>query len=103
MQNVSQHDVTHLAKLARLDVSEEDIKRYAGQLSDVVAYVEALKDVNVADGKAALRTRPVDSIVAADQLRGEADQWSVLPEDILAGAPLAENHYFVVQSVLSEE
>ena len=40
-------DVRYVARLARLELSEEEITRFQAQLSDVLTYVEALRQVDV--------------------------------------------------------
>ena len=63
-------EVKHIANLARLELSEDELKRYRGQLSAILDYFKQLESVdtenipptaNVSDGQTALRddqTRP---------------------------------------------
>ena len=46
---LTKKDVEHLAKLARLDLSSEELEKYRGQLSDVLQYVEQLGKINTDD------------------------------------------------------
>lgn len=43
---LSKEQVKHVAKLARLDLADDEAVRFAGQLSDVLSYMEILEEVN---------------------------------------------------------
>lgn len=43
---VSEEEVRHIAGLARIELSEEEIHRFAREISDVLGYVEQLKEVD---------------------------------------------------------
>lgn len=47
MSNLSRDDILKLARLARLDVSEDEVAEYSQELSAVLQYVEQLGSVNV--------------------------------------------------------
>ena len=47
--SLTKKDVEHLAKLARLSLSETELETYRAQLSDVLAYVEQLKKLKTDD------------------------------------------------------
>ena len=52
---ITKQEVQHIAKLARLDLSEQEIEKYQEQLGDILNYVEKLQKVNtdgveIADG-----------------------------------------------------
>jgi aspartyl-tRNA(Asn)/glutamyl-tRNA(Gln) amidotransferase subunit C len=99
MQTLSQDDIGHLAHLARLDLTAEEAATYAGQLTQVVEYVEAIKEIPVDDAKLA-PTPTAEAILASDTIRDAADPRTISRAELLAGAPLSNDGYFVVQSVL---
>lgn len=43
---LSKEDVRHIAKLARLGLSEEEVAKFSTQLSDILGYVELLNEVD---------------------------------------------------------
>ncbi len=43
---ITKEEVQHIAKLARLDLSEQEIKKYQEQLGNILNYVEKLQEVN---------------------------------------------------------
>jgi aspartyl-tRNA(Asn)/glutamyl-tRNA(Gln) amidotransferase subunit C len=46
MANLSTDDVRHIAKLARLDVSEAEVEQFSRQLTSILEYVDTLKKVD---------------------------------------------------------
>jgi aspartyl-tRNA(Asn)/glutamyl-tRNA(Gln) amidotransferase subunit C len=45
---LSHQEVAHVARLARLSLSDEELERMRSQLSDILAYIELLQEVDVA-------------------------------------------------------
>jgi len=43
---LTEEQVRHVAKLARLNLTDEEVKKFAGQLSGVLEYVDILKEVD---------------------------------------------------------
>ncbi len=103
MSNLSSEAIDHLARLARLAISEEEKNRYAGQLSPVVEYVEQLSRVNTEVVAGQGEMSDLVNVLAADQPRSETDPAKVDPHVLLAGAPVSEEDFFVVRAVLGEE
>ena len=44
---LSKNEIQHIAKLARLELTEEELKKYGDQLSAVLNYIDQLKEVEV--------------------------------------------------------
>lgn len=44
---LSKDEIQHIAKLARLELSDEELEKYGNQLSNVLKYVEQLQEVDV--------------------------------------------------------
>lgn len=65
---LSKQEIQHIAKLARLDLTDEEQNKYGSQLSDVLNYVEQLREVNV------------DGVEPTAQVTGLAD---VFREDVI--------------------
>ena len=45
-KKISIEDVGHIAELARIELSVKEIEKFAGELSDVLGYIEQLKEVD---------------------------------------------------------
>lgn len=88
-------DVRNTARLARLDLSEEEANRFQNQLSQVLSYVEKLKEVDVTNIEPTAHTSPVQNVFRSDQPR---DGFSA--QEALLNAPRHANGLFVVSKVI---
>ncbi|GAB4572766.1 MAG: Asp-tRNA(Asn)/Glu-tRNA(Gln) amidotransferase subunit GatC [Anaerolineae bacterium] len=95
MTTISREQVEHIAELARLALSEEEIAMYAEQLSDILAYVEQLSGLDTS------AVAPTASVLPlATVLRDDIPQPSLSPEEALANAADAAAQQFRVSAVL---
>ena len=87
--------VARIAHLARLKVPEEEIQRVAGELGQILAFVEQLDEVDVTG------IEPLAS-VNDNSLRTRADVVTDgnIPEAILSNAPEQTAGFFVVPKVI---
>src|SRR3989344_2588106 len=46
--DLTKSDILHIAKLANLNLSNEEVEKYLGQLSDILSYIEKLNEVDTA-------------------------------------------------------
>lgn len=87
--------VLHIARLARLGVSDADIEKFGRQLSDILDYFARLSEVDTADVPPTTSAVPLENV-----MRDDAPRPSFAPDDILANAPQKEDGYFRVRAVL---
>ena len=92
---LKREEVLHIAKLARVGVTDQDVERLRGQLSDILANFEILQQVDTADVPPTAQPNPLQNVTKDDQTAG-----SLLPGQILANAPRKEGEYFRVKAVL---
>ena len=92
---ISQHEVEKIAHLARLDVDDDLKETLAGQLSDILDYIDVLKDVDV-DG-----VTPVSGAAFMNNvLREDELEPSPGPDVTLANAPERDQDFYVVPRVV---
>ena len=93
--SVSADQVRHIAKLARIAMSDEEIERLAPELNAILGWVEQLGEVNT-DGVEPLAT------VIDQELRLRDDEVTAgdIRDEILANAPEAEHGFFAVPKVI---
>lgn len=103
MSTLDPNYLSHLSHLARLDLSEEEIIRYSGQLSSVVDYVEQLSQVSTSDTTELKGVTGQTNVLAEDMPRAKNDPGAVSPEAILTSAPAQEEGFLVVRAVLGDE
>jgi aspartyl-tRNA(Asn)/glutamyl-tRNA(Gln) amidotransferase subunit C len=88
-------DVRYIARLARLELSEEEATQYQAQLSDVLTFVEALRRVDVSNVEPTAHASAVFNVFRADE-----PQTSFPTVKALANAPRQTNDLFVVTKVI---
>jgi len=95
MMKLSREEVLHIARLARLGLSETEIDRMGEQLSDILENFEILKQVDTSDVPPTAQ-----SIDLRNVLRGDEVAPSLPSGEVLANAPWKEGDYFRVRAVL---
>lgn len=92
---IDRNHVIHIAKLARLAVSEQEIAIFTGQLDAILAYSEQL---NAADTTG---VEPTSYVVPLhDPLRDDKEIPSLPREELLRNGPLVKNGYFAVPKII---
>ncbi len=91
-------EVAHLARLARLALTDEELDHFAGQLSAVLDAVAEVGKADVDDVPPMTHAVPLTNVTRADVVTPS------LPRDVvLAQAPAAEDDRFRVPQILGEE
>ena len=92
---VDQVTVRHIARLARIRVSDEEAKRLEGELTGILQWVEQLEEVDTSG------VEPMTSVVTVEmKMRDDEVTDGGYPDDIVANAPEREGHFFVVPKVV---
>src|SRR5258708_19748785 len=91
MAGNSDLDVAYVARLARINLTEDEAKTFQRQLDDVLKYVEKLRQVDVTGVDAAAHGLPVFNVSPADAPR----DWST-PNHPLTNAPPQANSLFLL-------
>jgi len=92
---INKKDVEHVAKLARIGISEEEKASLGSQLSKIVGYIDKLKELNT-DKVEPMRGLHTDRNV----FRKDKAENSGFQEDILKNSPLREGNYFKIPKVI---
>ena len=88
-------EVRHVALLARVGLTPEEVELYRSQLDNVLNQFQALQEVDTED------VPPTSQSVALETVLREDEPRKSLPkEDVLANAPRREHDYFRVRAVL---
>ena len=98
MSEMTPDAVRHLAGLARIALSDEEITRLAGELGAIVQAVESVQSVATADVPPTSHPIPLGNVFR-DDLVGD----TLTTEEALAGAPDHDGSRFRVTAILGEE
>ena len=97
MPTISRDEVAHLARLARLAVTEDELDTFAGQLAVILESVATVSEVAADDIPPTSHAVPLTNVFRDDQLRPGLTQ-----QQALAAAPAAEDGRFRVPRILGE-
>ena len=92
---LSYEQVRHIAWLARLGLSEEEVEKFSLQLSDILENFEILQQVNTANVAPLTHIIPLQNIFRKDEVVESYSQ-----AEILSNAPKQEENCFKVQAIL---
>lgn len=98
MPGITREEVAHLARLARLELKDEELAHFAEQLDVIIGAVARVSDVADEDVPPTSHPLPLTNVMRADELRP-----SLPPEQALAGAPAQEQQRFTVPQILGED
>ncbi|WP_026922939.1 Asp-tRNA(Asn)/Glu-tRNA(Gln) amidotransferase subunit GatC [Glycomyces arizonensis] len=98
MSTISREEVAHLARLARLEVTDDELDAFAGQLDVILESMKTLGEVDTEGVQPTSHAVPLVNVFREDQPRPS------LPRDaVLAGGPDTVEDRFRVPRILDEE
>ncbi len=99
MENkLTKEEVMHVAELARIKVSEEEIEKYQVQLKQIIDSVDKIKDVEGYDDEMLIANWSSEVTLREDEA-GEM----LNPKEVISTAPRHSGNYIEVPVVIGEE
>ncbi|WP_108667744.1 Asp-tRNA(Asn)/Glu-tRNA(Gln) amidotransferase subunit GatC [Euzebya rosea] len=95
---LSDDDVRHVARLAQLDLTDDEITSLAPQLAEILAYAEKVSEVAADDVPPTSHPYPLRNVFRDDSIVAEP----LPPEVVVANAPDAEELQFRVPRIIGE-
>jgi len=92
---ITKDEVLYVADLARLDLDEASINKFAGQIGNILDYVAKLNEVDTEGIRPTSYAISVTNVFREDQQRQHLDR-----ERVLANAPEQEDGNFVVPKII---
>ena len=92
---LEREDIQHVAKLARLELSEEELRTYTRQLGDILGYVEQLDEVSVDGVEPLAHGAHGKNVFRNDEVKPSLDR-----DRALKGAPDSDGWHFRVPRVI---
>jgi aspartyl-tRNA(Asn)/glutamyl-tRNA(Gln) amidotransferase subunit C len=96
--SVDRKTVRHIARLARIALAEDQVEPMAGELNNILSWIEQLSEVDV-EGVPPLTSVIVQQLRMREDEVTEGDQADAL----MANAPESEDHFFVVPKIVEQE
>ena len=94
---LSRQEVQHVAELARLGVSEQDVERFREQLSNNLEHIEILQELDTSGVEPTAHITGLENVTRDDVVTS-----CLTRECVLANAPVQADGQFKVPTVLEE-
>lgn len=94
-RGLTRNDVVHVAKLARLALTDAEIDQYTADLAGILGHAEDVASLDTAGVEPTAHPLPLVNVLRADTVRPSLDR-----DEVLAVAPMAEQGQFRVPSIL---
>jgi aspartyl-tRNA(Asn)/glutamyl-tRNA(Gln) amidotransferase subunit C len=96
-ERLTRETVAHVARLARLDVTDEELEMFTTQLSAVLDHAADIEKLDTADVPATAHPLPLENVLRDDVVEPSLDR-----DEVLAAAPSTEDNRFRVPRILGE-
>lgn len=96
MAKLSREDVLKLAKLAKLELTQEELDEFSAELPEIIAYVEKLQAVDTSNFATGSQTVTPKNVTRLDVI----EDYGYSPEDLLKQVPSTENNQIKVRRML---
>jgi len=93
--SLTPEEVLHIARLARIALSDAEVQRVTAQLSGILDHFAALSSVDTGNVEPTAHPLPLSNVMRADEVSP-----SLPRADVLANAPEQEEGFFRVRAVL---
>jgi aspartyl-tRNA(Asn)/glutamyl-tRNA(Gln) amidotransferase subunit C len=97
MAEISREDVAHVARLARIELTEDELGMFTEQLAKVLDHARDVEALDVSDVEPTAHPYPLVNVLRPDEEQPCLDR-----DEVLAAAPAAEDDRFRVPPVLGE-
>lgn len=96
-QRITRAECAHVAALARLELTDEELDRFTGQLDELLDHVAEVEALNIEDLAPTMHPLAIPNRLRPDQPGEVLDR-----DEVMAQAPHAEDGQFRVPPVLGE-
>lgn len=96
MAKLSREDILKLARLAQLELTDEEIGKFQKEISEILGYVEQLRNVDVKGLKPTYQVTGLKNVTRKDEII----DYGIAQADLLKNVPELENKQIKVRRVL---
>jgi len=91
---ISEEEVRHVSKLARLELTDEEVKMYSKQLGDILKYAQQINEVDTSGVEPMPHALPLYNVMREDIVKYEETK-----EELMKNAPCEEDGFFKVPKI----
>jgi len=92
---ITKQSIEYVAHLSRIDLSPEELEKFSGQLAQIVAFIDKLKQLDVEHVSPTSHILPIQNV-----LRQDVPGQSLPVAQVLADAPKQQDNLFAVPKIL---
>lgn len=92
---ITEKDVLHVARLARISLSDQEVKAFTSQLEQILGFIGKLNEVDVSNVEPTASIIEKNNVLRADECKNEFK-----PDQVLANAPARDRDFFSVPQVI---
>lgn len=92
---ISPQDVAKIAKLSRLDLPQEKLELFAGQLGDILNYMDKLGELDTDNVEPMYSPVEHTTVLRKDEVRKDYER-----DEILSNAPKQDGKFFIVPRIV---
>ncbi|MEY2418927.1 MAG: aspartyl-tRNA(Asn)/glutamyl-tRNA(Gln) amidotransferase subunit [Actinomycetota bacterium] len=97
-KRLTRDEVAHVALLARLELTDDELDMFTGQLADILGHADDIEALDVSDVPAMAHPLRLTNVLRSDEVVPSLDR-----DEVLSQAPAAEDGRFRVPQILGEE
>jgi aspartyl-tRNA(Asn)/glutamyl-tRNA(Gln) amidotransferase subunit C len=95
IQKIGREEVRHVARLARLEFSDQDVERLTGQINSILNYMDKLNELDTSGVVPMTHAIRLQNVFRYDEVRPSLER-----EQALTNAPATDGVHFVVPKVI---
>jgi aspartyl-tRNA(Asn)/glutamyl-tRNA(Gln) amidotransferase subunit C len=96
MSKLTREDILKLAKLSRLELTDDEVTHFEAEIGSILEYVEMLQKADLDDIEPTYQVTGLKDVTRKDQ----EVSYQAKPADLLKGAPATENNQFKVKRMV---
>jgi len=97
-RTISKKEVEHIASLARLPLTEKELKKFQKQLSEILDYVAALEKVDTSKVKPTSQVTGLENVFCEDR----AVESPISSQEALSSAPQTYKDFFKIKGIFGK-
>lgn len=96
MAKLSREDVLKLARLARIELAEDELEEFTTEFDEILGYVEKLQQVDITGLEPTSQVTGLTNVMRADEVR----DYGYKPEDLLKNVPSVQDNQLKVKRMI---
>ena len=97
---ISKEQVQHIAKLARIELTEQEVEKFQKDLGEILAYFDTLKSVQTENVEPMTHSVPLQNVTREDMPQGQNLE---VVQKLIAMSPESENGFVKVKEIFSND